>query len=129
MTTYQNQLEDEAIATALEKAEEYAESEKYESAISVMEDVLNSYADDANLQAAMDTYIDAFVNDVIAQADALIDENDYSSAITKLEAAIEVVDSDVLKDQLAQTKENQPVNLTELKSQNADDFLVRIECT
>ncbi|MCD8220361.1 MAG: hypothetical protein LUC50_08635 [Ruminococcus sp.] len=122
MTTYQNQLEDEAIATALEKAEEYAESEKYESAISVMEDVLNSYADDANLQAAMDTYIDAFVNDVIAQADALIDENDYSSAITKLEAAIEVVDSDVLKDQLAQTKENQPVNLTELKSQNADDF-------
>lgn len=122
MTTYQNQLEDEVIATALEKAEEYAESEKYESAISVVEDVLNSYADDANLQAAMDTYIDAFVNDVIAQADALIDENDYSSAITKLEAAIEVVDSDVLKDQLAQTKENQPVNLTELKSQNADDF-------
>lgn len=122
MTTYQNQLEDEVIATALEKAEEYAESEKYESAISVVEDVLNSYADDANLQAAMDTYIDAFVNDVIAQADALIDENDYSSAITKLEAAIEVVDSDVLKDQLAQTKKNQPVNLTELKSQNADDF-------
>lgn len=122
MTTYQNQLEDEVIATALEKAEEYAESEKYESAISVVEDVLNSYADDANLQAAMDTYIDAFVNDVIAQANALIDENDYSSAITKLEAAIEVVDSDVLKDQLAQTKENQPVNLTELKSQNADDF-------
>ncbi|MCD7891540.1 MAG: NPCBM/NEW2 domain-containing protein [Ruminococcus sp.] len=117
-------MEDDAIADALEEAEIYAESKNYESAIAVLEKALNSYSGDASLQAAYDTYTDEFVNYVIAEANSLISENDYSSAITKLEAAVKVVDSDTLTDMLAQTKENQPVNLTELKSQNADDFWI-----
>lgn len=121
LTQYQDQIAENSKQDALESAKSDANNGNYKSALQTLKSALASQPDDSDLQTLYDKYEAAYVKDVVAAADELIGQNDYDSAIVKLtEASSFLKDNQELADKLAETKDEKPVKLYEIKMSNSE---------
>jgi len=83
----------EAIAGYINDADQLASSSDYEGAIEKIEEGLEEYPNSTELQDKKDTYTSALeekrVADVVIEVDSLIADEDYTTAISKLESSLE----------------------------------------
>ncbi len=79
----------------LDEAAGYAEEEDYSSALQLVSAYLVEQPDDADYKAAYDEYLDKFVDWTVIEVNAVIEENDYTSAISYYEKVCTFINEDI----------------------------------
>jgi tetratricopeptide (TPR) repeat protein len=118
---YKKQQEQDETNKIIEKAKQSADNNNLDTAISSLKSAMDSYPDNTTISSLYSQYTDSYRKNILKLADDLIAKNDYDSAISKLQAASDILQDDKqITDKLKQVKENKPMELSKLKSQNAE---------
>ena len=104
---------------ALEKANGFAEQKDYLNAYKTVKQAITSVGEDVELTAKAAEYEEAYITDIIFQADALLTENDLSATKTLLQSALkEFPNNETIKSRLEEIDKYKTVPLDSLKAIN-----------
>lgn len=116
---YQNENENMLKEQALESAAEYAAQNDLKQAITTLSGALERKPDDTELTAAYNTYCQQYVQGVIAEADAFVEQEDYKGAIKCINEALKVLPGEeLLASKLGEVENNKPVPLSGMDAIN-----------
>jgi serine/threonine protein kinase len=87
-------LDAQIKAKVLDEAEEYANSEDYISAITVINEAIDKYGENTDYENAYNKYYSSYKSTVISMADGLADNGDYVGAIQKIGEATNIIGED-----------------------------------
>lgn len=111
------------VKGVLESAKSYADSEDYAHAISILKKALITYPDSTEIKTKYNDYGNAYAKKVISDADKLVGERDYNTAIQKVDEALKTLpDNKALSEKYDLLLESKPVELKDIKMQNAGNF-------
>lgn len=98
-TEYSAAVDIQVKEKTLSEAAEYVTSGDYKSALALLKKALTTYKDDADYQAAYDTYNQEYMlqvkGDSLTKADDLMQQLDYLGAIQTIEQAASIVGEDI----------------------------------
>lgn len=104
------------------------ESGDYTAALSLLKTALATYPDNAEVKTKYNDVEGKYVNSVMDEAESLMQSGDYDSALQRLDNAKKVLpDNKTLADKYTTVSNNKPVQLKEIKMQNASDFALKKE--
>lgn len=116
---YENENENMLKEQALESASEYAAQNDLKQAITMLSGALERKPDDTELTAAYNTYCQQYVEGVIAEADAFVEQEDYKGAIKCINEALKVLPGEeLLGSKLEEIENNKPVPLSGMDAIN-----------
>lgn len=123
ITEYKSMKENADIEDVLDSAKSYADDNDYKSALTVLNNALESYPDNASLRTQHVSYQESYAKSAIAEADEYININDYDTAINILLEAMELLpNNSEISEKIQKTKDKRPIELRQLKSQNGSYF-------
>lgn len=119
LTIYKEADAAKTKSDVLEKAKEYAEASNYEMSLKTLSQAMSSYKDDNQLKEAYNEYSKLYENNVIGEVDSLVAEGNYNQAVTKITAALKILNGNAaLSEKLSEVEESKPVSLSTLTPLN-----------
>lgn len=101
---------------ALQTASNYAMNGDYLNAFKSLTDTMNSQATDAELVSAYNSYYDAYVAQVKAEANTKMEEKDFDGALAGLNVALKNLHGNASIEQLiSEVKAKRPISITSLE--------------
>lgn len=104
---------------ALNQAKTYADDSDYANAVTTIEEAKKNNSSDADLISAYNTYVSDYAEQVVKEADGLLEKNNYSGAIEAVKKGLKTVpDNQTLKDKQSAIEKTKPVSLSTLSAFN-----------
>ena len=104
---------------ALNQAKTYADDSDYANAVTTIEEAKKNNSSDADLISAYNTYASDYAEQVVKEADGLLEKNNYSGAIEAVKKGLKTVpDNQTLKDKQSAIEKTKPVSLSTLSAFN-----------
>lgn len=104
---------------ALNQAKTYADDNDYANAVTTIEEAKKNNSSDADLISAYNTYASDYAEQVVKEADGLLEKNNYSGAIEAVKKGLKTVpDNQTLKDKQSAIEKTKPVSLSTLSAFN-----------
>lgn len=104
---------------ALNQAKTYADDSDYANAVTTIEEAKKNNSSDADLISAYNTYASDYAEQVVKEADGLLEKNNYSGAIEAVKKGLKTVpDNQTLKDKKSAIEKTKPVSLSTLSAFN-----------
>ena len=104
---------------ALNQAKTYADDSDYANAVTTIEEAKKNNSSDADLISAYNTYASDYAEQVVKEADGLLEKNNYSGAIEAVKKGLKTVpDNQTLKDKQRAIEKTKPVSLSTLSAFN-----------
>lgn len=104
---------------ALNQAKTYADDSDYANAVTAIEEAKQNNSSDADLISAYNTYAADYAEQVVKEADGLLEKNNYSGAIEAVKKGLKTVpDNQILKDKQSAIEKTKPVSLSTLSAFN-----------
>lgn len=104
---------------ALNQAKTYADDSDYADAVTTIEEAKKNNSSDADLISAYNTYAADYAEQVVKEADGLLEKNNYSGAIEAVKKGLKTVpDNQTLKDKQSAIEKTKPVSLSTLSAFN-----------
>ncbi len=120
---YKSAKTSDDINNILESAKSYVDNSDYVQAITVLKNAMNAYPDETDIKFKYDDYTVMYVKTIVSDADKSVREKDYDSAIKAIDAAMKILpDNTVLADKYDFLIASKPVELKDIKMQNAINF-------
>lgn len=120
---YEKDHDEKLKADALTTAAAYANNGDHLSAFKSLIDVMNSQAADAELVSAYNSYCEAYVAQVVAEANAKIEEKDFDGALAVLNTAQKnLPDNESIGQLISETKAKRPISITSLEPVVVDNW-------
>lgn len=111
------------VNSILESAKSYADNSDYVQAITVLKKAMITYPDETDIKTKYDDYETIYVKTIISDADKLAGERDYDPAIKMVDSAMKILpDNKTLSDKYDFLVASKPVELKNIKMQNANNF-------
>lgn len=111
------------ISNILLEIDTKVESGDYVAALGLLKTALNTYPDNADVKTKYSDVEGKYISSVIDEADSLMQMGDYDSALQRLDNAKNVLpDNKTLSDKYTTVSNNKPVQLKDIKMQNAINF-------
>lgn len=106
-------------AFALTAAETYAASGDYPNAITTIAKAQKNNSQDVDLIAAYNSYSSSYVTEIVAEADSLMSERNYSAAAKAVDKGLKLLPGNQsLTDKLTEINSSKPVSLANLPAFN-----------
>lgn len=97
---------------SLKRAEAYAQSEDYENGIKTLREIGKKTTD---IEILMEQYATKYANQILAEADKLVEQKDYDGTIELLKEALDIIpNSEVLKNKIDELQASYPKNMLEV---------------
>lgn len=120
---YEKDNDEKLKADALKSAAAYANNGDYLNAFKSLIDTMNSQATDAELVSAYNSYCDAYIAQVVADANAKIEGKDFDGALAVLNAAQKnLPDNESIGKLISEAKAKRPISITSLKPVVVDNW-------
>lgn len=104
---------------ALNQAKTYADDSDYANAVTTIEEAKKNNSSDADLISAYNTYASDYAEQVVKEADGLLEKNNYSGAIEAVKKGLKTIpDNQTLKDKQSAIEKTKPVSLSTLSAFN-----------
>lgn len=101
---------------AMKTAEKYAKDGDYLQAFQSLAESMKTLSNDAELEALYENYCEAYVSQVVKDAEGKVDKKDFSGAVSALNAGLRnLPGNETLSKKLTEVKAKQPVSITELE--------------
>jgi len=115
LSLVQTKYVDKIKKDAMSSASNYADNHEWSNAIEIVKDAIDRIGDDSELLNVYDTYVQAYIEDIIKQSEEFALNKDYENALTLLDKVYkEYPDYSVLSDKMQEIENRKPVLLSEL---------------
>ena len=123
MRGYEKLYGEKLKADAMKMAEDYAQQGDYYNAVKVLDGVMGSNAEDAQLVAAFYKYGDQYATQILRETDAKMAEKNFDEAMSLLREARKLLpDHEALTNKLKEVEAKKPISITSLLAVNTNKW-------